>query len=87
MSDEGDRGRLAGEFMAHRAANRTDPPKIDMRSPKSKQVRAGDNPPRSVAVIGGVAGVQFNENFAHGFRPGNSTQHRVNQTGVAGARH
>jgi hypothetical protein len=42
--------------MAHRAANRANAPEVDMRCPKSKQVRAGDNTPCAVSVIGGIAG-------------------------------
>jgi hypothetical protein len=47
--------------MAHRAAYRTNPPEVDMRRPKTKQVRADDNTPCAVSVIGGIAGMQLNE--------------------------
>ena len=57
--------------MAHRAANRTNAPEVDMRRPKTKQVRAGDNTPCAVSIIGGIAGMQLDKNFVHGFRPDN----------------
>jgi hypothetical protein len=57
--------------MAHRPASRANPPKADVRRPEAKQVRASDNTPCAVSVIGGVAGMQLNENFAHGFQSDN----------------
>ena len=81
---ERDRGRLAGELMAHRAANRTNAPEVDMRSPKTKQICAGDNTPCAVSIAGGIAGMQLDKNVAHGFRSDNfdsklSQPHRSRQ--------
>jgi hypothetical protein len=54
--------------MPHRAASRTNAPEVDMRCPKTKQVRARDNTPCAMSVIGGIAGMQLDKNFVHGFR-------------------
>jgi hypothetical protein len=43
--------------MTHRATGGTYPPEIDMRCPNTKQVRAGDNTPCALSVIGWIAGM------------------------------
>jgi hypothetical protein len=54
--------------MAHRPASSPNPSKANMRDPEAEQISASDDTPGTPPVLGGIVGMQLDENFGHGFR-------------------